>query len=66
MLEVVHRRHHAQTRFALYAAKEQGEKVDPGIVERALASLEAARTDEGAYPYTTREGRDETIEIAAL
>jgi hypothetical protein len=49
----------APTLLALYEAKKQGEKFDPEIVERALASLDACRTDEGAYPYTTRAGRDE-------
>jgi len=49
----------APTLITLYEAKKQGEVVNAEIIERALASLEKCRSDEGAYPYTTGGGRDE-------
>jgi len=47
----------APTLFALYEAKQQGEKVDGSVVARALDALEGSRTEDGAIPYSTGKNR---------
>ena len=42
------------TLLALYEAHDQGFAVDPGMVERALESLERGRAENGAYAYSGR------------
>lgn len=41
----------APTLFALFEARQQGEKVDAKVVERALTTLEEARLKTGAFQY---------------
>ncbi|MBL8863293.1 MAG: hypothetical protein JNK02_14955 [Planctomycetes bacterium] len=47
----------APTLLVLFKARAQGEQVDARVVERALATLEAARQDSGAIQYATRAER---------
>jgi hypothetical protein len=42
----------APTLMALFEARARGYSVDPGVVERALKSLEAGREESGAYAYS--------------
>lgn len=46
----------ASTLLALFEARQQGEKVDVGVVERALTTLDDARIETGAFQY----GSDKT------
>lgn len=43
--------------MALLDAADRGHAVDPGLVERALASLERGRTNAGGVTYAVRDGR---------
>lgn len=47
----------APTLQILFEAARQGEQVDGGVVEKALASLEEARLDSGAFQYGTNPAR---------
>jgi hypothetical protein len=49
----------APTLIALFEAQRQGEKVDAGLVTRALDALEGCRTEAGAIPYNTGAKKDE-------
>ena len=46
----------APTLQILFEAAAAGEKVDAGVVEKALATLESARLDTGAFQYGTNPG----------
>lgn len=46
----------AATLQALFLASASGFKVDPGVIDRALDSLEEARLDSGAFQYSTFPG----------
>jgi hypothetical protein len=47
----------APTLQILFEAAAAGEKVDVNVVEKALATLEAARLDTGAFQYGTHPGQ---------